>query len=71
MIYSRIRILRKKRNWTQKKLADRLKLPRATIIAVEQHKGTSLENALLLAREFRQPIGDVFSLKPFDEEQHK
>jgi putative transcriptional regulator len=47
---------------TQKELADRVRVTRQTIIAIEQAKyAPSLEVAFRIARVFSVPLEDVFS----------
>jgi putative transcriptional regulator len=46
---------------TQQALADRVGITRQTVIALEKGKyAPSLELAFRIAREFKQPIEDVF-----------
>lgn len=63
-IKNRLKELREKKNWTQKKLADDLNITRQTVYAIE--KGTynpSLLLAFKIARVFKCKIEDIFRLE--------
>ncbi|MCB2412054.1 helix-turn-helix transcriptional regulator [Demequina sp. TTPB684] len=62
-VSNRIRALRFEcGEMTQADLADRLKVTRQTVIAIEQGKySPSLEMAFEIARVFSRPLDDVFS----------
>ena len=48
---------------TQQALADKVGVTRQTIIAIESGRyAPSLELVLKLAREFKRPVEDIFSL---------
>ncbi|MEM8556164.1 MAG: helix-turn-helix transcriptional regulator [Pseudomonadota bacterium] len=56
-----IRTLRKDRNWTQADLADRLKVSRQTVIAIERGRyDPSLPLAFAIADLFDLRIDEVF-----------
>jgi putative transcriptional regulator len=56
-----VRELRSERGWSQAILADRLKVSRQTIIAIETGRyDPSLPLAFAIARVFNLPIEDVF-----------
>ncbi|PKQ19118.1 MAG: transcriptional regulator [Actinobacteria bacterium HGW-Actinobacteria-8] len=61
-VTNRIRALRFEfGEMTQADLAERLKVTRQTVIAIEQGKySPSLEMAFEIARVFRRPLDDVF-----------
>ncbi|WP_291380262.1 helix-turn-helix transcriptional regulator [Demequina sp.] len=62
-VTNRIRALRFEcGEMTQAELAERLKVTRQTIIAIEQGKySPSLEMAFEIARVFKRPLDDVFA----------
>jgi putative transcriptional regulator len=63
-IHSCLRQLRENTNMTQERLAKTVGTSRQTICAME--KGDyipSLKLALLIARHFKRPVEDIFSLK--------
>jgi len=56
-----VRDLRAERGWSQAVLADRLKVSRQTIIAIETGRyDPSLPLAFAIARVFNQPLEVVF-----------
>lgn len=58
---NRLKVLRAERDWTQAELADRLKVSRQTVNAVEQGKyDPSLSLAFKISRVFNMPIEKVF-----------
>ncbi len=58
---NKLRVLRAERNWSQADLAERLKVSRQTINAIETGKyDPSLELAFRLARVFGCRIEDLF-----------
>ena len=59
---NRIKILRAERNWSQAELADRLKVSRQTVNAIETGKyDPSLPLAFAIAALFGLKIEDIFS----------
>ena len=61
-MHNRIKILRAERNWSQAELADRLKVSRQTINAIETGKyDPSLPLAFSIAGLFGLRIEDIFS----------
>ncbi|HZR26614.1 MAG TPA: helix-turn-helix transcriptional regulator [Vicinamibacterales bacterium] len=61
---NRIRVLRAEHNWTQAQLADKVRVSRQAIIAIENGKfepGLSL--AMRIARAFKSRVEDVFTLE--------
>ena len=55
--------LREQKGWSQGELAERLKVSRQTINAIETEKyDPSLPLALKIARLFGQPVEKIFSL---------
>jgi len=59
---SRLRELRKAKQWSQGDLAARLGVSRQTINAIETDRyDPSLPLAFRIARLFRQPIEDIFA----------
>jgi putative transcriptional regulator len=59
---NKLRLLRAERKWTQADLAERLKVSRQTINAIETEKyDPSLPLAFALARLFEKSIEEVFS----------
>lgn len=58
---SRLRELRQQHNWSQAELADRLKVSRQTVNAIETDKyDPSLPLAFKIAKLFRLSIEEVF-----------
>lgn len=58
---SRVRDLRQQHNWSQAELAERLKVSRQTVNAIETDKyDPSLPLAFKIAKLFRLPIEEVF-----------
>ncbi|NOT06622.1 MAG: helix-turn-helix transcriptional regulator [Gemmatimonadales bacterium] len=58
---NRLRVLRAERAWSQAELADRLKVSRQTVNAIETGKyDPSLPLAFAIARVFQQPIEEIF-----------
>ena len=58
---NRLKVLRAERDWTQAELADRLKVSRQTVNAVEKGKyDPSLSLAFKISRIFNMPIEKVF-----------
>ncbi|MBP2158055.1 MULTISPECIES: helix-turn-helix transcriptional regulator [Asticcacaulis] len=61
-MHNRIKILRAERNWSQAELADRLKVSRQTVNAIETGKyDPSLPLAFAIAALFGLKIEDIFS----------
>ncbi len=59
---NRLRVLRAERNWSQADLAERLKVSRQSINAIETGKyDPSLPLAFRIARLFDAPIEAIFS----------
>ncbi|MCL4257106.1 MAG: helix-turn-helix transcriptional regulator [Anaerolineales bacterium] len=59
---NRLKVLRAERNWSQAELADRAKVSRQTINAIETGKyNPSLDLAFALAALFDLKIEDIFS----------
>lgn len=59
---NRLKVLRAERDWSQAELAERLRVSRQTINAIETGKyDPSLELAFRMARLFEQRIEDIFS----------
>jgi putative transcriptional regulator len=59
---NRIKVLRAERNWSQAELADRLKVSRQTVNAIETGKyDPSLPLAFTIAGLFGLKIEDIFS----------
>lgn len=64
-VQNRIRELRARHRWTQKKLAERVGVTRQTIIAIEKGQyNPSIELALKIAQAFEMPVEDIFWLCP-------
>ncbi len=62
-VENRVHTLRLNRSFTQEELADKVHVSRQTIIAIEKGNYTpSVELALKLAKIFRVPVEDIFSL---------
>jgi putative transcriptional regulator len=60
-VKSKLRDLRQQQNWSQGELAERLKVSRQTVNAIETDKyDPSLPLAFKIAKLFRLPIEDVF-----------
>jgi putative transcriptional regulator len=58
---NRLRVLRAEREWSQADLAERLRVSRQTVNAIETERyGPRLEFAFRVARLFRQPIEAIF-----------
>lgn len=63
-IHSCLRGLREAEDLTQEKLAKRVHTSRQTICAMEKGDYVpSLKLALLIAKEFKRPVEDIFTLK--------
>ncbi len=59
---NRLKVLRAERDWTQAELADRLKVSRQTVNAIEKGKyDPSLSLAFKISRVFNMPIEKVFT----------
>jgi len=59
---NRLKVLRAERDWTQQDLADRLRVSRQTVNAIEKGKyDPSLPVAFRIAAVFEQPIEGIFS----------
>jgi putative transcriptional regulator len=62
-VKNRVQALRTNRSLTQETLAERANVSRQTIIAIEKGNYTpSVELALKLAKIFKVPLEDIFSL---------
>jgi putative transcriptional regulator len=60
-VKSKLRDLRQQHNWSQAELAERLKVSRQTVNAIETDKyDPSLPLAFKIAKLFRLPIEEVF-----------
>jgi putative transcriptional regulator len=60
-VKNRLKVLRAERNWSQAELADRLRVSRQSVNAIETGKyDPSLPLAFRIARLFGQPIEAVF-----------
>jgi putative transcriptional regulator len=60
-VKSKLRDLRQQQNWSQGELAERLKVSRQTVNAIETDKyDPSLPLAFKIAKLFRLPIEEVF-----------
>ncbi|MCY3773271.1 MAG: helix-turn-helix transcriptional regulator [Gemmatimonadetes bacterium] len=58
---NRLKVLRAERDWTQAELADRLKVSRQTVNAIEKGKyDPSLSLAFKISRLFNMPIENLF-----------
>lgn len=58
---NRLKVLRAERDWTQAELADRLRVSRQTVNAIEKGKyDPSLSLAFKISRVFNMPIEKVF-----------
>lgn len=58
---NRIKVLRAERDWSQQTLADKLRVSRQAVNAVERGKhDPSLQLAFDIARLFKQSIEDIF-----------
>ncbi|MDE0243317.1 MAG: helix-turn-helix transcriptional regulator [Candidatus Kaiserbacteria bacterium] len=58
---NRLKVLRAERDWTQAELADRLKVTRQTVNAIEKGKyDPSLSLAFKISRLFDMPIENLF-----------
>jgi putative transcriptional regulator len=61
-VTNRLRVLRAEREWSQAELAQRLRVSRQTVNAIETGKyDPSLPLAFSIARVFGQPIEQIFS----------
>ena len=59
---NRLKVLRAENDWTQAELADRLKVSRQTVNAIEKGKyDPSLTLAFRISRVFNLPIEKVFT----------
>ena len=59
---NRLKVLRAEKDWTQAELADRLKVSRQTVNAIEKGKyDPSLSLAFRISRVFKLPIEKVFT----------
>ena len=59
---NRLKVLRAERDWSQADLADRLRVSRQSINAIETGKyDPSLPLAFKIARLFDRPIEEIFS----------
>lgn len=59
---NRLKVLRAERDWSQAVLAERLKVSRQTVNALETGKyDPSLELAFRIARLFGRPIEEIFT----------
>ena len=59
---NRLKVLRAERDWSQADLADRLRVSRQSINAIETGKyDPSLPLAFKIARLFEKPIEEIFS----------
>lgn len=59
---NRLKVLRAENDWTQAELADRLKVSRQTVNAIEKGKyDPSLSLAFKISRVFNMPIEKVFT----------
>jgi len=66
-VKNRIHVLRAERRWTQAELAERLKVSRQTVNALETEKyDPSLKLAFSISRLFDTPLDEIF-LYPADE----
>lgn len=62
---NRLRVLRAERDWSQAELADRLRVSRQTVNAIENERyDPSLPLAFAIARVFSLRIEDVFLPDP-------
>ena len=58
---NRLRELRAKHEWSQRNLADKVKVSRQTIHAIEKRKyGLSLKLAFKISKVFETKIEDIF-----------
>lgn len=63
-LHNRVRELRQARNWTQEDLAARTGVSRQSINSIERDRYVpSLPLALTLARVFRCPVEQIFTLE--------
>lgn len=61
---NRIRELRREKKWTQEQLAVAVGVSRQSIVAIETGKyNPSLDLAFKIARQFNEPIEEVFIFK--------
>jgi putative transcriptional regulator len=62
-VENRVQTLRLNRGMTQEELAEKTSVSRQTIISIEKGNYTpSVELALRIARTFKVPVEDIFSL---------
>jgi putative transcriptional regulator len=62
-VKNRLKVLRAERDWSQQDLADKLKVSRQTINAIETEKyDPSLPLALKIGRLFDQAVEKIFTL---------
>jgi putative transcriptional regulator len=60
-VKNRIHVLRAERRWTQAELAERLKVSRQTVNALETEKyDPSLQLAFSISRLFDTPLDEIF-----------
>jgi putative transcriptional regulator len=60
-VNNRLRVLRAERAWSQAELAERLRVSRQTVNAIETGKyDPSLPLAFAIAQLFQQPIEQIF-----------
>ena len=58
---NRLRVLRAERDWTQEDLAQKLRISRQAVIAIEKEKyDPSLPLAFKIARLFQKPVEEIF-----------
>lgn len=63
VVENRVQTMRLNRSMTQEELAEKASVSRQTIIAIEKGNYTpSVELALKLAKIFKVPVEDIFSL---------
>ncbi len=63
VVENRVHMLRINRGLTQEALAEKIAVSRQTVISIEKGNYTpSVELALKIARAFKVPVEDVFSL---------
>jgi putative transcriptional regulator len=60
-VRNRLKVLRAERNWSQADLAERLRVSRQTVNAIETGKyGPSLELAFAVAKLFDARVDEIF-----------